>query len=111
MKAEKRNIPLVVRLTKSERASLKKQSQKEMLNMSEYVRRNIARPPEVTRKEYDDLKFNLLYEIRKIGVNINQIAKKYNEYRLAEPSQDLMDRMDELKILTSQVVSVLREKG
>ena len=35
------------------------------------------------------------YEIRKLGVNINQIAKKYNEYAYVEPSLDLLDKMNQ----------------
>ena len=38
----------------------------------------------------------MIYEINKIGVNINQIAKKYNEHQYVESSADLLDKLDEV---------------
>jgi hypothetical protein len=41
-------------------------------------------------------KARMIYEINKIGVNINQIAKKYNEHQYVESSADLLDKLDEV---------------
>ena len=38
----------------------------------------------------------LAAEINKIGVNINQIAKKYNEHNYVEPRADLLEKLDEV---------------
>lgn len=110
MKTEHRTATLIVRLTPREKENLCQVARQEQVSISEYVRRNIALPPSVTRKEYDNLKLNLIYEIRKIGVNINQIAKKYNEYRLTEASEELMDRMDMIQKLVKKAVNSIMEK-
>lgn len=110
MKSEHRTATLIVRLTPKEKENLILAARQEQKTFSEYVRMNIAIPPPVTRKEYDNLKLDLIYEIRKIGVNINQIAKKYNEYRLTEASEELMDRMDRVQELVKRVVDSILEK-
>lgn len=110
MKTEHRTSTLIVRLTPKEKERLCDAAWQKQVSVSEYVRTNIAFPPPVTKKEYDNLKLNLIYEIRKIGVNINQIAKKYNEYRLTEASEELTDRMDKVQELVKQVVSSILEK-
>lgn len=71
--------------------------------MSGYVRRILAEPPDITKEQYEHLKTDFIYEIRKIGVNINQIAKKYNEYAYTEPSKDLMDKMERISDLARTV--------
>lgn len=110
MKTEHRTATLIVRLTPKEKKKLYSVAQQKQVSISEYVRTNIALPPSVTKKEYDNLKLDLIYEIRKIGVNINQIAKKYNEYRLTEASEELIDRMDRVQELVKRVVSSIMEK-
>lgn len=110
MKTEHRTATLIVRLTPKEKEKLYSVARKEQVSISEYVRTKIALPPPVTRKEYDNLKLELIYQIRKIGVNINQIAKKYNEYRLTEASEELIDRMDMVQELVKEVVSSILEK-
>ncbi len=99
-----------IRLSKREKAMLLRQAKKEKKTISEYIRIQVADPPDVTREEYESVNTNLIYEIRKIGVNINQIAKKYNEGRFVEPSDDLMDRMDELKNLVLEVRKIILKK-
>ena len=64
--------------------------------MSDYVRACILNPPEVSRKEFNAIKAMINYEIRKLGVNVNQIAKKYNEYVYVEPSIELIDKLNKI---------------
>lgn len=110
MKTEHRSASLIVRLTPTEKENLCQAARQRQETVSEYVRRNTALPPPVTRKEYNRLKLELIYEIRKIGVNINQIAKKYNEYRLTGESEELMDRMDQIQRLVERVVNDILKK-
>ncbi len=111
MKARTKTEVVKVRLTKREKENLRRAAAREHLTISEYVRRNIAVPPEVTRTEFNQLQQEYIYQIRKIGVNINQIAKKYNEYHYTQPRKDLIDRMDRINKLSETVVSILRKKG
>lgn len=104
MRTEKRTEILLVRLTKKEKESLNQLAKENGQNVSSYVRTILARPPDVTRKEFEEINLRLVYEINKIGVNINQIAKKYNEYRLTKASRDVTDRMKEIRELLNEVI-------
>ena len=98
------------RIQISEKEKLKMEAEKKNLTMSEYVRRVIVTPPPVTQEEFENVKMQLLYEIRKIGVNINQIAKKYNEYYYVEPREELMDKMERIEDLTKQILKVIMRR-
>ena len=80
---------LRVRMTPMEKAALSRQANDQHKTMSEYIRSIAKCPPEVTRDEFDGSILQMIYEINKIGVNINQIAKKYNEHNYVEPRADL----------------------
>lgn len=111
MKAEKKTEVVKVRLTRQEKENLRRAARREYLTISEYVRRNTAIPPDVTRKEFDQIKKDFIYEIRKIGVNINQVAKKYNEYRYTEPRQELLEELARIETLAGQFIKIIRGKG
>ncbi len=111
MKAAKKTEVIRVRLTRQEKENLRQAARRKHLNISEYVRRNIAIPPSVTRKEFDQIQRDFIYEIRKIGVNINQIAKKYNEYRYTQPRQELLEELGQIETIARQFIKIIREKG
>lgn len=102
---------VLFRLDAEQKKKLKNEARKNNLSMSEYMRRILAEPPPVTAEEFKHVQLKLLYEIRKIGVNINQIAKKYNESFYTEPRKDLLDKMDRIEGLTKEVVSILTRRG
>jgi len=77
-----------------EKEEIKNLAEEKGLTISEYIRRVAAKPPAITRKEYNDEIARAIYEIHKIGVNINQIAKKYNENEFKEPSDYLISRLE-----------------
>ncbi len=79
--------------------------------MSDYVRGCVINPPDVSRKEFNELKRLIYYEIRKIGVNINQIAKKYNEYAYVEPSIELIDKLNKIVDLMNEVNMRIEEQN
>ena len=87
---------LRVRMTPVEKAALSRQANDQHKTMSEYIRSIAKCPPEVTRDEFDGSILQMIYEINKIGVNINQIAKKYNEHNYVEPRADLLEKLDEV---------------
>ena len=61
-------------------------------------------------KEFLEIKMELIYQLRKIGVNINQIAKKYNENLYTAPSAVLMDRMDRVEAITKQIADTILKR-
>lgn len=99
---------LKVRMTAGEKAALQKQAALNRQNMSEYIRSVAKKPPDVTRDEFDEAIMRMIYEINKIGVNINQIAKKYNEHKYIKPSEDLLDKLDELNGMLKKTILFMR---
>ena len=102
---------IIIRMTVKEKNNLQKQSFENGMTMSEYVRRNVASPPDITREEFEDLKMEVLYELKKIGVNINQIAKKYNEYAYVEPREELLTMMGRTEELVAELINEIRKRG
>ena len=94
---------LRVRMTPEEKAALHRQASLHRKSMSEYIR-NVAKcPPDVTRDEFDASIVRMIYEINKIGVNINQIAKKVNSTGDLYPEE-----MQELKEMVKELWRILR---
>ena len=100
---------LIVRMTENEKKNLALAASKKGVSISKFVRDSVVNPPSVTRAEYDEIKSMINYEIRKLGVNINQIAKKYNEYAYVEPSLDLLDKMNRIVGLMYEINERIKE--
>ena len=94
---------LRVRMTPEEKAALHKQASLHRKSMSEYIRSVAKCPPDVTRDEFDASIVRMIYEINKIGVNINQIAKKVNSTGDLYPEE-----MQELKEMVKELWRILR---
>ena len=90
---------LRVRMTPEEKAALHRQASLHRKSMSEYIR-NVAK--------FDASIVRMIYEINKIGVNINQIAKKYNEHQYVEPSADLLDKLDEVYAMMKSTIQIMK---
>jgi hypothetical protein len=99
---------LRVRMTSEDKQALYMQARKNHKTMSEYIRTVAKRPPDVTRDEFETSIVRMIYEINKIGVNINQIAKKYNEHNFIEPSDDLLLKLDEVNAMMRTAIHILR---
>lgn len=100
-----------IRMTAKEKAELQKLAGQHCMNMSDYIRRVSARPPNVTRDEFEDSVTRVIYEINKIGVNINQIAKKYNENRYVKPSAELLRLLEKTNELLRSITSFYYKRG
>lgn len=100
-----------IRMTTKEKADLQKLAGQYDMNMSDYIRRVSARPPNVTRDEFDDSVIRVIYEINKIGVNINQIAKKYNENKYVKPSAELLRMLEKTNELLHSVTLFYNKRG
>ena len=99
---------LRVRMTPEEKAALHRRASLHRKSMSEYIRSVVKCPPDVTRDEFDASIVRMIYEINKIGVNINQIAKKYNEHQYVEPSADLLDKLDEVYAMMKSTIQIMK---
>jgi len=76
MEKERRTENIKVRLTPAERKQLEELIEEHgVKNLSEFIRSVLLTGSyKVTSKDYSDL----LYEVHKVGININQLAKKAN---------------------------------
>ena len=82
-------------MTPEEKAALNEQASLHHKTMSEYIR-SVAKCP------------RMIYEINKIGVNINQIAKKYNEHNYVEPSEELLCKLDEVYGMMKHTIRIMK---
>lgn len=99
---------LRVRMTPEEKAALNRQASLHHKTMSEYIRSVAKCPPDVTRDEFESSIVRMIYEINKIGVNINQIAKKYNEHNYVEPSEELLCKLDEVYGMMKHTIRIMK---
>ena len=95
-----------VRMTVAQKEELQRLAGEKQMTVSDYIRTASARPPDVTRAEFDHEIIRLRYEINKIGVNINQIAKKYNENRYVKPSAELLRELKEVEMVLLEICRV-----
>jgi uncharacterized protein (DUF1778 family) len=84
-KKEKRETEIKIRLTAEEKEKLRELAKEEGLTISKYVR-NQALKKQV--KKQTGLEREMLYELHKIGVNLNQMARTLNILRAKEKIGD-----------------------
>lgn len=102
----KKDVVIRIRMRKEEYESLLRESQEEGLSLSAYARLVLLSKKsklKFTREE----KREYIRQIRKVGVNINQIAKRMNSgfYRL----EDQLFLQEDLAELLSCVRKIQRE--
>ena len=97
MENRKRNVQIIVRVTEDERALIEeKMKQIPTINLSTYSRKMLI-DGYIILLEMSEIKAHTA-QLQKIGVNINQIAKRINE-----TGRIYTDDMDELKRLMDEV--------
>lgn len=97
MENRKRNVQIIVRVTEDERALIEeKMKQIPTINLSTYARKMLI-DGYIILLEMSEIKAHTA-QLQKIGVNINQIAKRINE-----TGHIYADDMDELKRLMEEV--------
>ena len=67
-----------IRMTTKEKADLQKLAGQHHMNMSDYIRRVSARPPNVTKDEFEDSVTRVIYEI-KPSAELVRLLEKTNE--------------------------------
>lgn len=99
---------LRVRMTPEEKAALNKQAGLHHKTMSEYIRSVAKCPPDITRDEFETTIVKMIYEINKIGVNINQVAKKYNEHDYIKPREELLEKLNEVYAMMKCTIQIMK---
>lgn len=97
MENRKRNIQIIIRVTEEERALIEEKMQQiPTLNLSAYARKMLIDGYIITL-DLQEVKGHTA-QLQKIGVNVNQIAKRINE-----TEQIYADDMDEIKRVMEEV--------
>ena len=97
MENRKRNVQIIVRVTEDERALIEeKMKQIPTINLSTYARKMLI-DGYIILLEMSEIKAHTA-QLQKIGVNINQIAKRINE-----TGRIYADDMDEMKRVMEEV--------
>ncbi len=110
MEEEKKIHKKTIRLTEAELTKVKQLCQIQEVNFSEYIRLLIARDMgnvivRKTKSAYQQDK-QLIEEVRRIGVNINQIASNINGYFYSEEDKaKLFCLMGDVKALLKKKIA------
>ena len=97
MENRKRNVQIIVRVTEEERALIeKKMKQIPTINLSAYFRKMLI-DEYIIVLDLHEVKAHTA-QLQKIGVNVNQIARRINE-----TAHIYTDDMDEIKRLMKEV--------
>ena len=97
MENRKRNVQIIVRVTEDERALIEeKMEQIPTINLSAYARKMLI-DGYIIVLDLKEIKTQTT-QLQKIGVNVNQIAKRINE-----TGRIYADDMDEIKRLMEEV--------
>ena len=97
MENRKRNVQIIIRVTEEERALIEEKMQQiPTLNLSAYARKILIDGYIIT-PDLQEVKGHTA-QLQKIGVNINQIAKRINE-----TGRIYADDMDEIKRTMEEV--------
>ena len=107
MAERKRNKEIHFYVTEKERKLIRrKMIESKTKNMGAYLRK-MAIDGYIVNTDTTPLK-KQYEEMHKIGVNINQIAKKYNEHQYVEPSADLLDKLDEVYAMMKSTIQIMK---
>lgn len=97
MENRKRNVQIIIRVTEEERALIEEKMQQiPTLNLSAYARKMLIDGYIITL-DLQEVK-GYTAQLQKIGVNVNQIAKRINE-----TGRIYADDMDEMKRVMEEV--------
>lgn len=97
MENRKRNVQIIIRVTEEERALIEEKMQQiPTFNLSAYARKMLIDGYIITL-DLQEVKGHTA-QLQKIGVNVNQIAKRINE-----TGQIYADDMDEMKRVMEEV--------
>jgi len=109
---ELRSKTMIVRMKPKEIKKIKSLAGRAGLSLSDYVRRNsLAESKEVPdSKEFIAMQSEFIFQIQKIGVNINQIVKSYHSYCFTPTDKEkLLQNLEEIKSMMEQQLNRLQD--
>lgn len=115
-----KDIRITIRLTAEEKERLKKSAEAEGLTLSDYVRKRLTGVRQRRRPQTEEarIKREWLYELNRIGVNLNQIARAVNKAVKEAPSEEAfqrlveaLDRLKEIEDDLGELLSVVKERS
>lgn len=108
---------VTVRVTLSEHQEILSRAERARLSASRYLVRcglsrrlpPISDRPSPSQKELQELEF-LLYELRKVGVNLNQLARRQNTTRLIGGMSPPRTKVDHAAGMVEGLVRLIRRR-
>ena len=94
---DRRSKNLQIRLKKAEYQKLRDDARRATLNLSSYVRAKLFEG-EITVPKVPAANFETAHQLRKIGVNLNQLARYFNSHPEIGDA-DLAERLRDLEAL------------
>lgn len=107
-----KNFRLNCRVSEEEWNKVLEKAEEENISVSGYIRKLLFREPiaGVTEQDVNKLIRDLTYQIRKIGVNINQLAKAANgRYFRGEDKEFLFREQERLSMLFEQYLEMIEK--
>lgn len=100
---ENRNIIIRVRLTEEEKNQFIQLSKKEDKSISSIIRESVLKAKTVSKTD-----IQTVYELKKIGANLNQIAKHLNmlpvEENVREYIVSIQNHLDKIKLIENNLL-------
>ena len=87
---ENRDISIKIRLTEAEKEQLLQRSKEEGKSLSSFIRESALKGRSISKTDVQ-----MIYELRKIGANINQLAKHINTLPSDENILYSLDRINQ----------------
>lgn len=95
----KRDKTIILRLTNEEYNYIKlKMNEKDFENLSDYMRTSAITPIKINKNK----NLSMLYEVNKIGVNLNQVIRKMHKLNFI--NQELIEYIRECEIDLNQLI-------
>lgn len=100
---ENRNIIIRIRLTEEEKNQFIQLSKKEDKSISSIIRESVLKAKTVSKTD-----IQTVYELKKIGANLNQIAKHLNmlpvEENIREYLVSIQNHLDKIKLIENNLL-------
>ena len=113
MEEEQKSARLTFRVTEDEREIIQNASVEASMSFSEYIRSKVFSPEEAWRrdKKTKEIMSSLIYEINRIGNNINQFARAANAKGVAsrQDIQNMIEQLRDVEKTTSEILDKLKK--
>ncbi|MDR0484250.1 MAG: plasmid mobilization relaxosome protein MobC [Alphaproteobacteria bacterium] len=106
-----------IRISPTEKEILQNKAKQNDMNLSNFIIYNALLKKELTKEDRDNLK-TLLIDIRKIGTNLNQLARGLNYLSLLEENkpilssktiEEIRESMEDIKKNQAQITTYIRK--